>query len=160
MNINFRKTKIEDASFIRFLFTVDEYETIFYENDTTISEWEERIPYLIEYRGNDNYIICDTDADIDVGWIMYEVLKEGICKLHIIVLKHDLLGNKYGFLALNIMKKNLQNISKIVLDVQQSNKRATEFYKKYGFCIVGEETQPVGETKTENYFNMEYTMKK
>jgi len=45
-------------------------------------------------------------------------------------------------------------VKRVHLDVQQKNIRAINFYKKLGFIIIGEESQPFVEGR-KDYFKME-----
>lgn len=157
--IAFRRVRIQDANFIHELMTVQDYECIFYEKNTSVEEWENRIELLIKERGTDNYIIYDSILNKKVGWIMYEVKKD-ICFLHLIVIDYKELKKGYGYNALQklVQKLKSKNIKKIFLDVQKSNLRAVNFYKKFGFIIIGSEEQVVGHNKIQEYLNMEFVL--
>ncbi len=140
---------IEDCGFIASIFDNDEFEKYFAENDTTEQEWKERFESL---EGIENKIIYVHKEPI--GWFTYQV-KESICEIGIIVVKYDRIGCGVGYEAFHSVISSLsQNIKTVKLDVQQQNHHAVAFYKRYGFKVVGEERQPVGDHE-ELYYNME-----
>ncbi len=63
-NIYFRKATIEDSYFISTLFTNDEYEKTFADNDTTEEEWKDRFQYYTTY---ENFIIYNSLNDEKIG---------------------------------------------------------------------------------------------
>lgn len=78
----------------------------------------------------------------DIGWIMYTIHND-ICKLDIVVLLPKERHKGYGkeiFADLFMLNPQVRTIK---LDVQQRNENAINFYKKMGFQITGEESQPV-----------------
>lgn len=160
MNIKFRIISLEDAEFIRLIFTVDEYEPIFYENETSVDEWKERLPELINDVGLHNYVIVDNNQHKNVGWIMYEISGD-ICKLHLIVLNADLRGKHYGVECLNKLLITVKDkVNKIILDVQKRNEAAVNFYMRFGFTIFSEEIQSIRNGVQVEYYNMEYIINK
>lgn len=154
MKIELNQATIKDSKFIKLLFNNPEYELYFYENDTPIEIWEERFEY---YKIKESNIIY-TDNNLPIGWILYSLDKD-TCNIDIIVLKSELRGNQYGYFALKELEKKLQsNIKHIKLDVQKRNQKAVNFYKRYGFKIISEETQYTKEGKII-YYNMLYELK-
>ncbi len=140
---------IDDCGFIASIFDNDEYEKYFAENYTTEQEWKDRFELFADYN---NKIIYDNDEP--VGWFTYQV-KESICEIGIIVVKYGRVGSGIGYKAFHSAISSLsQNIKTVKLDVQQQNHHAVAFYERYGFKIVGEERQPVGNHE-ELYYNME-----
>lgn len=155
MKINFIKANKEDAGFIRSLFTNDEYELYFAENNTTVEEWEKRFNFYEEMH---NKLIIDTDTSEKIGWLLYDIEDE-ICKIHLLVLRYELIGKAFGYWTLRALENLVANKVKcIILDVQQRNTHAVRFYEKFGFTIVGEEKQVCGDTE-ELYYNMKYEFK-
>ncbi|MBU3812670.1 MAG: GNAT family N-acetyltransferase [Candidatus Niameybacter stercoravium] len=155
MKINFIKANKEDAGFIRSLFTNGEYELYFAENDTTTEEWEERFKF---YDDMCNRLIIDTDTGEKIGWLLYDIEDE-ICKIHLIVLRYELIGKAFGYWTLRALENLVVTKAKyIILDVQQRNTRAVRFYEKFGFKIVSEEKQVCGNAE-ELYYNMKYDFK-
>ncbi len=145
-----KNTTIEDCAFIATLFDNDEYQNYFAENDTTKQDWGERFPLFADC---ENKIVFDNDKP--VGWITYQ-LKESICEIGIIVIKHNRIGSGIGYDAFHTVISSLPSyIKTVILDVQQKNCHAVSFYKRYGFQIIGEEKQPVGDHE-ELYYNMEF----
>jgi len=88
MCIIFSVTTVSDVEFIRSLFTNEEYELYFAENNTSEDEWKERFELLSR---KENYIIFDIETGNKVGWIMYQI-HENECYLDLIVLKYGLIG--------------------------------------------------------------------
>lgn len=157
--IAFRKVEIYDADFIQKLMTVKSYEDIFYEKGTSVAEWENRIESLKQQRGTDNYMIYDSKQNAVVGWIMYE-LDNDACFLHLIAINYEELGKKYGYKSLHKLASELKikSVKRILLDVQENNFRAVDFYKRFGFEVIGSEKQVVNNCKTQEYLKMEYTL--
>ncbi|MBQ7980178.1 MAG: GNAT family N-acetyltransferase [Oscillospiraceae bacterium] len=136
-----------DAVFLTQIFSTPEYDLYFAENDTTEDDWKERLKfYDTEY----SYIILKDDTDI--GWIMYTIC-DNICKLDIVVLLSEERNKGYGKEIFKDLFALNPQVRTIMLDVQQRNEQAVNFYKKIGFQITGEETQLVNE-KNVPYFNM------
>lgn len=151
-SIYFRQATVEDAYFISSLFINDEYEKIFAEKSTTVEEWKDRFQY---YNNYENFIICNSLSDENIGWIMYEI-KDKQCNLHLIALKQDEIGKNFGYQSLLEMIKRVEDMVQwIKLDVQKQNERAVNFYKRLGFIIKGQEEQPVGEY-TQWHWKMKY----
>jgi len=137
--------------------SIDDYDCIFCEKNTSVEEWKSRITEILRDRGQDNYIAFDTLTRKPVGWIGYENSNQ-ICKLHIIVVHTDFLSKKYGYGMMEWLMKNVSNkANKIVLDVQDENVRDIRFYKKIGFEIIRVEMQPFGEGQMK-YYVMELTI--
>lgn len=157
--IAFRKVEISDAKFIQKLMIVKDYQDIFYEKDTSAEEWQNRIELLKKDKGTDNYIISDLKQNKTVGWIIYEVENEA-CFLHLIVIDYKELGKKYGYNSLKKLVYELKNksVERILLDVQKSNFGAIDFYKQFGFVIIGSERQVVNNNKIQEYLKMEYVL--
>lgn len=156
MCILFNVTTVNDVEFIRSLFTNEEYELYFAENNTSEDEWKERFEFLYHKK---NYIISDSKTGDKIGWIMYEI-HENECDLDLIVLQYELIGKAYGYHTIKKMESIVKNqVNCIKLDVQQRNSRAVKFYQRYGFRIVGEEEQPCGYS-SQPYYNMKYDILK
>ncbi|MBQ8513961.1 MAG: GNAT family N-acetyltransferase [Ruminococcus sp.] len=136
-----------EAVFLTQIFSIPEYDLYFAENDTTEDDWKERLKF---YETEHSYIISKDNADI--GWIMYTIC-DNICKLDIVVLLSEERNKGYGkeiFKDLFVLNPQVRTI---MLDVQQRNEQAVNFYKKIGFQITGEENQFVN-GKNVPYFNM------
>ncbi len=140
---------LNDCGFIASLFDNDEYEKYFAENDTTEENWRERFRYFAEY---ENKIIFENNEP--VGWFMYK--NDGaVCDIVLIVVKYDKIGSGVGYKAFHSVISSLApSVTSVRLDVQKRNHHAVAFYKRYGFQVVGEEYQPVGDGE-ELYYNME-----
>ncbi|WP_346916774.1 GNAT family N-acetyltransferase [Clostridium sp.] len=147
---------MNDVEFISSLFTNEEYELYFAENNTSEDEWKERFEFLCHKK---NYIISDSETGNKVGWIMYEI-HENECDLDLIVLQYGLIGKAYGYHTIKKMESIVKNqVNCIKLDVQHRNSRAVKFYQRYGFRIVGEEEQPCSDG-FQPYYNMKYDILK
>lgn len=145
--MQYRALKECEAFFLTRIFSTPEYDLYFAENDTTEEDWKER---LTLFETEHSYIISKDGADI--GWIMYTIHND-ICKLDIVVLLPKERHKGYGkeiFADLFMLNPQVRTIK---LDVQQRNENAINFYKKMGFQITGEESQPVN-GKNVPYFNM------
>ena len=119
------------------VFSIPEYELYLAENETSVADWEERIPL---YKEAQSQIISVEDKDI--GWLKYR--NEGlVCSIDIIVLLPDERFKGHGKEVLQYLLEQNPQIQIIELDVQQRNRPAVSFYKKLGFRIVSEEYQPV-----------------
>ena len=150
--MKYRPMTVSDAVFLTRVFSIPEYELYFAENETSVADWEERIPL---YKEAQSLIISVGDKDI--GWLMYR--NEGpVCSIDIIVLLPDERFKGYGKEVLQDLLNQNPQIQIIKLYVQQRNRPAVSFYKKLGFRIVSEEYQPVG-NKQELYFNMQFDRK-
>lgn len=150
MKLCYRQIREDDAPFLFQVFSGPEYQLYFAENDTTEEGWRERIRL---FEGGDSKIILDEKKPI--GWMMYQVTGETL-KLHLVVLLEQERHKGYGKAILNGLLELYPSVRKMKLDVQQRNTNARRFYQKFGFKIVSEERQPVGDG-SEMYYNMEYT---
>jgi|GEM_PF-161456 len=149
--IRLEKIDIEDAPFLKEIFATDEYELYFAENSTTVDEWKERIKTF--FLDKESFIIKNC-RDVSVGWLMYH-LENNICSLDIIVFLNEERDKGYGSATISYLIIHLpKNITVIKIDVQKRNTLALGFYQKLDFYIVGEETQPIGDTK-QIYFKLE-----
>lgn len=145
----YKNINISDADFLSQIFSNEEYQLYFAENETTVSEWIERINKY--YSDKFSYIIC-TDANQPVGWIMYNLIND-ICYMDIIVFLYSEKLKGYGKTVFNDLIKRHKYINKICLDVQARNNSAIEFYTKLGFVKMSEEFQPIGDNE-ELYYKM------
>ena len=149
--MKYRRMTQEDAVFLTELFSIDEYELYFAENETDADEWRKRI---IFFDSKESLIILD-DCSMPVGWLMYDISNRAAC-IDIIVLMDKERRKGYGSEVIrDMIAKHKDNIDTITLDVQKRNVDACVFYKRLGFEIVGEENQPVG-SGVEEYYNLRY----
>lgn len=88
---------------------------------------------------------------------MYELEKEK-CFLHLIAIHYEKLNKKYGYKTLAILVDKLKDegVKRILLDVQENNFRAVDFYKRFGFVVIGREKQYIIEDRTQEYLKMEF----
>lgn len=146
--MEYRTMTLGDAPFLKRIFSIPEYELYFAENETSVADWEERIPLFQNARS-----LILSDGEKDVGWLKYRT--EGqVCFIDILVLLPDERRKGYGKEAIQDLLDRNPQIHVIRLDVQQRNQPAITFYRKLGFRVVSEEFQPVGNTQ-EPYFNMQ-----
>lgn len=136
-----------DASFLCRIFSVDEYELYFAENETTEDDWRERIT---DYFCNKQSFIIETDDGTPVGWVMYGT-EGNVCELDIIVLLDAERGKGYGRQALHDLVLDGGRFDTLLLDVQKRNTKAVALYRRMGFKVVGEELQPVADGEQEYY---------
>ncbi|MCX5775865.1 MAG: nucleotidyl transferase AbiEii/AbiGii toxin family protein [Firmicutes bacterium] len=153
MSCKFKLEKMgtNDAFFLYDIFSTDEYELNFAENNTSVDEWKERIAsYFLD---KESYIIKNSNG-VSIGWLMYH-LDNGLCYLDIIVLLDHERNKGYGSAVMSYLFNQLpKKIVSIKLDVQKRNIAAVGFYQKLGFKIIGEEAQPVGDSK-QVYYKLE-----
>ncbi len=144
----YKNMNISDADFLSSIFSNDEYQLYFAENDTTELEWIERIEkyYLDKF----SYIICTDEKP--VGWIMYDLVDDK-CNIDIIVFLQSEKFKGYGKIVFSELINRHKGINKICLDVQARNHNAIKFYKRLGFVKTSEEFQPIGDTE-ELYYKM------
>ena len=79
-----------------------------------------------------------------LGWFSYLDISANDREIGILVIKKEYLHCGYGAQCLLwfIEKCKEDNVEKIILNVNQSNARAIQFYKKFGFEIFAEEIIP------------------
>ena len=145
----YKNIDTSDANFLSLIFSNDEYQLYFAENETTISEWIERIQDF--YLDKLSYIIYNDDNK-PVGWIMYNLVNN-ICYMDIIVFLHSEKFKGYGKTVFNDLINRHKDINKICLDVQVRNSNAIKFYTQLGFVKLCEEVQPIGDSE-ELYYKM------
>ena len=156
VNIYLEQMMPNDATVLYSLFSNDEYDKIFYEKNTSIDGWKNRIIEMSKNINEKNFIIYDTKKPI--GWLGYEI-NNNVCKLNILIIDKNLLRKSYGTYVINLLIANIKNIvKKIVLDVQYCNSRAIKFYENIGFTIIGEGIQSTRDGD-EKYFIMEYNIR-
>ena len=104
--------------------------------DEQIDQWSEELSIEEEYiEANSVYVIFDKTKL--VGYYSYFKLSEDVVKLDCLFIEPEYIGSGYGKVLLqdflNRMKKG--GYHKITLE---ADPHATDFYKKYGFKIVGQ----------------------
>ena len=147
--MKYRPITMNDAGFLKRIFSIPEYELYFAENKTSEADWKERIPL---YKAARSVIV--SDGARDVGWLMYRI-EGAVCFIDIIVMLPDERYKGYGKAVIRDVLDQNPQIRAIRLDVQQRNRSAVAFYRKLGFRTVSEEYQPVGDAR-EPYYNMLY----
>lgn len=142
-NFIIRSLKQEDAEFLCAIFKDNtEYYEIFYDSETNVCEWEERVGLFINQNRIFHYVI--EDENNGVGWFSYLDISSTEREIGILVIKKEYLHCGYGAKTLLwfIEKCKEENVEKIILNVNQSNTRAIKFYKNFGFEIYAEEIIP------------------
>lgn len=117
---------------------------------------QERLNYLFELMYNrdklqallsnaDNHFFILTENDEDKGYAQL-VISSKMVKLEKLYLHPGVQGKGYGLYLLNQLTDFSLNLGceNMQLQVNRSNLKAVEFYKKYGFVIIEEKDFDVG----------------
>lgn len=145
MNYSYKKITIDDIEFIHSLFKEKEYKDIFFEQNTSIKCWTQR---LIEIK--DFEIIFDGNNKIGV----INVLNDDNClKILLLALKKQLRGNGIGTQIFNDLISIYPN-RRVKLSVMKSNERAVKFYKKLKFIITKEFIEDYGDNGKQPSYEM------
>lgn len=133
----------DDATFLCSIFKDNmEYYEIFFDSENTLSEWNNRVKRFL---GQDevNHFIIEVNAN-NVGWISFSDTESAARELCILVISKENLRCGYGTQGLSwlIEKSKADNMQSLLLNVNQNNARAIQFYQNFGFEIVGEEIVP------------------
>lgn len=141
--ITIRPLRQEDAAFLYSIFKDNmEYYYIFFDSETSVSKWENRVKRFIE-QGQICHFIIEAN-NTAVGWLSYIDLELTEREIGILVIKKEHLHCGYGAKSLLwlIEKSKADNVRRLLLNVNQNNTRAIQFYKKFGFEIFAEEIIP------------------
>lgn len=139
-NIVIRSLQQEDAMFLCSIFKDNaEYYEIFFDSENTLSEWEHRVMQFLHQEKVSHFIIEANNAP--VGWISFSDTDTTERDLCILVIKKENLRCGYGKQSLSwlIEKSKSDNKQRLLLNVNQSNSRAIQFYQSFGFEIFAEE---------------------
>ena len=142
-NITLRPLQQEDASFLCSIFKDNqEYYDIFFDSESNLSEWNDRVKHFIRQRNICHFII--EAKDTSVGWLSFFDEEPAEREIGILVVKKEDLCCGYGTKTLSwlIEKSRADNIRTLSLNVNQSNSRAIHLYTRFGFEIVAEEIIP------------------
>ena len=141
--MNIRSLRQDDASFLCSIFKDNaEYYEIFFDSGNTLSEWDNRVKCFLK-QNVVNHFIIETNNQA-VGWISFADAESTERELCILVISKEYLRCGYGTQCLSwlIDKSKADNMHSLLLNVKQNNNRAIQFYRHFGFEIVGEEIIP------------------
>ena len=141
--MNIRPLQQQDAEFLCSIFNDNaEYYEIFFDSANTLSEWNTRVQRFLAQTVV-NHFIMETN-DKKVGWISFADINSAERELCILVISKEHLRCRYGTQALSwlINKSKVDNMQALLLNVNQQNNRAIQFYRHLGFEIIGEEIVP------------------
>ena len=142
-NISVRPLQQQDAEFLCSIFKDNkEYYEIFFDSETNLTEWENRVALFMNQNKILHFII--EKENTAVGWISFLDIELNERELGILVIKKEYLHCGFGIQSLLwlIEKSKAENVHRIVLNVNKSNDRAIGFYKSFGFEIFAEEIIP------------------
>ena len=138
-----RPLQQKDAEFLCSIFKDnEEYYEIFFDSANTLSEWNDRVGHFLGQTVVNHFIIEINDKRI--GWISFTDTEFAERELCILVISKEHLRCGYGTQGLSwlINKSRADNMQALLLNVNQSNNRAIQFYQYFGFEVVGEEIIP------------------
>lgn len=141
--MNMRPLRQDDAEFLCLIFKDNvEYYEIFFDSANTLSEWENRVEHFRSQNVVNHFIIEANDKK--AGWLSFADTDSAERELCILVISKEHLRCKYGTQSLSwlIEKSKADNMRSLLLNVNQNNTRAIQFYKNFGFDIIGEEIVP------------------
>ena len=141
--MNVRPLQQKDAEFLCSIFKDnEEYYEIFFDSANTLSEWNDRVEHFLGQTVVNHFIIEINDKR--VGWISFADTEFAERELCILVISKEHLRCGYGTQGLSwlINKSRADNMQALLLNVNQSNNRAIQFYQHFGFEVVGEEIIP------------------
>ena len=141
--ITIRPLQIDDSAFLCSIFTNNrEYYDIFFDSEEDPVQWEKRVERFLRQSDISHRII--EANDVPVGWLSSVDADQQSMEVGILVIKPEHLGQGYGAKGLIwlINKAKVNKKRYILLNVNQSNIRAIQFYQQFGFEICGEEIIP------------------
>lgn len=141
--ITIRPLQPDDAAFLCSIFKDNqEYYEIFFDSENTLSEWCNRV---IRFLSQDviSHFIIEANS-VPVGWISFSDTDAAERELCILVINKENLRCGYGTHSLSwlIEKSRAEGKLELLLNVNQSNSRAIQFYRNFGFEIFAEEIVP------------------
>lgn len=152
-----RKLDVSDAEFLCSIFADNkEYYDIFFDSETSVERWTERIERFLTYKEWNHYIITN-ESGHSVGWFAYE--DQGhVRTLIILVIKKEYCNKGYATKTMSMFLDDCKecNVEVVELNVNEDNCRAINFYKKFGYQIYDLEVIPESNDKKNN---REYKMK-
>ncbi|MBQ4252646.1 MAG: GNAT family N-acetyltransferase [Erysipelotrichaceae bacterium] len=146
--LNYRTIGEKDIPLLKAIFSIPEYDLYFAENDSSEESWRNRMPF---FQSRHSLIVSDGDGDI--GWLMYHEEAPDSCFIDILVLLPAERFRGYGRRIISDLLRMHPQYSRIILDVQQRNTAAISFYRRLGFIITGQSSQPVGDSLVD-YWQM------
>lgn len=130
--------------FIYELFSFHEYDSIFYESNTTEDEWLNRFKHISSFE-----IVYDSETKIGI----IDIDNSENIKIGLIAINHELRGMGIGTkIFSDIFNKYGSNTYEVT--VKETNLEANKFYKKLGFKEVGSEVQDLGKNGKHTYLNL------
>ena len=138
-----RSLQQEDSAFLCSLFKNNaEYYEIFFDSEDTLSGWNDRVKRFLNQKEVNHFVIEDNTNKI--GWISFADTESAERELCILVIGKEYLRCQYGTRTLSwlIEKSKNEKMQSLLLNVNQNNTRAIQFYHRFGFEIVGEEIIP------------------
>lgn len=138
-----RPLRQDDASFLCSIFKDNtEYYEIFFDSGNTLPEWNNRVKGFLNQSVVSHFVMEANNKE--VGWISFLDVESAVRELCILVISKEYLRCGYGTQSLSwlIEKSKADDMHSLLLNVNQNNKRAIQFYQKLGFEIVGEEIIP------------------
>lgn len=138
--VTIRPLRQEDAAFLCSIFKENaEYYEIFFDSGNTLPEWENRVKNFLSQDEVYHFIIEANCTNI--GWVSFLNIEAAERELCILVINKDNLRHGFGAQTLSwlIKKSKEDNIRYILLNVNQNNTRAIQFYQRFGFEIFEEE---------------------
>ena len=108
-----------------------------------VATWHapERLKARLTLPGSE-FLVAD-NGEI-VGGVAFATQKDKTIHLHQLYVHPDFQGGKTGLHLMIEIENSFMDADKVELEVEPENERAIEFYKNYGFKVVGE-TQNCGE---------------
>ncbi len=110
------------------------------------------------FEKNHVFVMEEDEDEQPLGFASYSLIKEpDIFKLHKLYVLPGLQGKGLGKLMLDFIAEQItsQGASALQVNVNRHNK-ATHFYEKLGFAVIGEEDIDIG----NNYWMNDYIMEK
>ncbi len=138
-----RPLRQEDSAFLCSLFKNNtEYYEIFFDSEDTLSGWDNRVKRFLNQKEVKHFIVENNTNK--VGWISFADTESAEREICILVIGKEYLRCQYGTQTLLwlIEKSKTEKMQSLLLNVNQNNTRAIQFYRSFGFEIVGEEIIP------------------
>lgn len=141
--ITIRALQQKDAPFLCSIFKDNaEYYEIFFDAESALSEWENRVTQFLKQDAVSHFIIEANSGS--VGWISFSDTETAERELCILVISKAYLRCGYGKQSLSwlIEKSKADHMQVLLLNVNQNNARAIRFYQSLGFEVFAEEIIP------------------
>ena len=138
-----RPLQKEDAAFLCSIFKDNaDYYAIFFDPESSLAEWNNRVAYFLTQTRIHHFLIEVQGGP--VGWLSIIDSAPSERELGIFVINKENLHRGYGTEVLSqvITECKRDNITRLSLNVNQSNTHAIQFYQKFGFEISAAETIP------------------